>query len=233
MSVTEVPTAPSVGLNVEINGAPAPNTVKLLALTAVPPGATTVIFPVVAPVGTTAVICVPALFTVNPAAVPLNRTADVPENPVPLMLTLDPIAPLVGLNPVMLVTLPVTVKLPPLVAVPFGPDTEIGPVVAPTGTVAKICVPGTFTLNPAAVPLNRTDVDPTNPVPLIVTLDPVGPLVGEKLVMLGGAPAEAGSDMIDANKATTTAEVPRIVVSRRAVRVRPISLTLPAFAVLT
>ena len=132
------------------------------------------------------------------------------------MLTLDPIAPLVGLKPVMLVTLPVTVKLPPLVAVPFGRATVRGPAVAPTGTVANICVPGTFTLNPAAVPLNRTHVAPTNPVPLIVTLDPIDPLVGVKLVMLGGAPAEAWTDMTEANRTTTTPAAPMtsIVVAR-------------------
>ena len=38
----------------------------------------------------------------------------------------------------------------------------------------------------AAVPLNRTAVAPVKFVPLIVTLVPTGPLVGVKLVIVGG-----------------------------------------------
>ena len=38
----------------------------------------------------------------------------------------------------------------------------------------------------ALVPLNFTDVAPVKFVPLMVTLVPTGPLVGEKLVMVGG-----------------------------------------------
>jgi hypothetical protein len=218
--VTVVPAAPNVGLKLEINGAPAPSTVKLPALCAVPPGVTTVTLPVVAPAGTVALICVPAAFTENPAPIPLKRTADVPAKRDPLMLTLDPTAPLVGLSPVMMGTPIVMVKLLPLVAGPFGPDTVMGPVVAPGGTVALICVPaGRITVKLAEVPLNVTDDVPMNPVPLTVTLDPAAPLAGVKLVMLGGAPAEAGRDMTDAKRATTTAAVP-MVLDGRAVHVR-------------
>ena len=42
-----------------------------------------------------------------------------------------------------------------------------------------------FTVNVAVVPLNFTAVAPVNAVPVITTLAPTAPLVGEKLVMLG------------------------------------------------
>jgi len=111
-------------------------TVKLVVLVPLPPGPVTVIGPVVAPVGTVAVIWV-SEFTVNVADLPLNLTAVAPVNPLPEMITWVPTGPWVGLKPVMA---GVTVKLVVLVAVPPGPVTVIGPVVAPAGTVAVIWV---------------------------------------------------------------------------------------------
>jgi hypothetical protein len=61
---------------------------------------------------------------------------------------------------------------------------EIGPVVAPVGTVAVTCV-SEFTLNVAETPLNVTLVAPVKPIPMIVTEVPTGPLVGLNLVMAG------------------------------------------------
>ncbi len=84
-----------------------------------------------------------------------------------------------------------TVKFPPVWAKPLGVETVIGPVVAPLGTLVVICVPGPFTLNPAAVPLNRTNVVPTKFDPLIVTPVPTGPLDGLNPEMFGGEPAFA------------------------------------------
>ncbi len=52
-------------------------TVKLVELLAVPFGVVTLMFPVLAPLGNTAVICV-LLFTVNVAAVPLKVTLVAP-----------------------------------------------------------------------------------------------------------------------------------------------------------
>jgi len=63
--------------------------------------------------------------------------------------------------------------------------TLIGPVVAPAGTVAWIAV-FDVTAKVAAVPLNVTVVAPLKLVPLIVTLAPTNPLVGVKLVIVGG-----------------------------------------------
>ena len=72
-------------------------TVNAAALVAVPPGVVTLIRPVVAPVGTTAVILI-AEFTVKLAGIPLKVTAIAPVNVVPLMVTLLPITPPVGVK---------------------------------------------------------------------------------------------------------------------------------------
>ena len=70
--------------------------VKLDALVAVPPGVVTEIFPVVAPLGTVALICV-AVSEVIGAARPLNFTVEAPARLVPLMVTtVLPATPLVG-----------------------------------------------------------------------------------------------------------------------------------------
>jgi len=68
----------------------------------------------------------------------LNVTAVAPVKFVPLIVTLVPTGPLVGVKPVIVggAELGVTVKLFALVAVPPGVVTLRGPVVAPAGTVA-------------------------------------------------------------------------------------------------
>ncbi len=75
MIVTEVPTAPDVGLRVVMAGAGVV-TVKLTPLLATPPTVTTT-FPVVAPVGAGTTMLV-ALQLVGVPAVPLNVTVLVP-----------------------------------------------------------------------------------------------------------------------------------------------------------
>ena len=76
-------------------------------------------------------------FTVNVAVVPLNFTAVAPVKAVPVIVTLPPIAPLVGEKLVM-EGVRITVKLLALVAVPPGLETEMVPVVAAVGTVVVI-----------------------------------------------------------------------------------------------
>ena len=71
-----------------------------------------------------------------------------------------------------------------LTAVPFGVVTAIVPLVAEAGTAAVICV-AEFNVNEAAEPLKATAVAPSKWSPRITTLVPVGPFVGEKLVMAG------------------------------------------------
>ena len=74
-------------------------TVNVAADTAVPPAVVTLIFPVTAPVGTTAVIFV-AEFTVKMvAATPPMLTFVAPVKPLPVMTTCDPTGPLEGDSP--------------------------------------------------------------------------------------------------------------------------------------
>ena len=75
--------------------------VNELALVATPPVVVTEIGPVVAPAGTTAVICVALLIVNEAAGVPLNDTPLVPMKLVPVMVTLVPAPPLDGVKPVM------------------------------------------------------------------------------------------------------------------------------------
>src|SRR6266480_2841072 len=181
LMVTLVPTGPLPGVKLVIVGGLI--TVKLAALLAVPPGVVTLIGPLVAPAGTVAVIAV-AEFTVKLALVPLNSTAEAPLKLVPLIVTLVPTGPLLGVKLVIVGGL-ITVKLLALLAVPSGVVTLIGPLVAPAGTVVVIAV-AELTVKLALVPLNSTAVAPVKLVPLMVTLVPTGPLLGVKLEIVGG-----------------------------------------------
>ena len=73
---------------------------------------------------------------VKVALTPLNVTAVTPVNAVPVIVTEVPTGPLVGLK-LVIAGEGITVKSPALDAVPVA-VTEIGPVVAPDGTVAVI-----------------------------------------------------------------------------------------------
>ena len=59
------------------------------------------------------------------------------------------------------------------------------PVVAPAGTVVVICVSLLMMKTAWFVVLNFTRVVPVKPVPLIVTEEPIAPLVGVKLLIVG------------------------------------------------
>ena len=85
MVTTVVPAGPFVGVNEVMEGTTI--TTKLDELVPVPWGfVITWIAPVVAPVGTVAVICV-SEFTVNVAAIPAKVTAVAPVKPLPVMVT--------------------------------------------------------------------------------------------------------------------------------------------------
>src|SRR5207245_961400 len=79
-----------------------------------------------------------------------------------------------------------TVKMLVLVAVPPAVVTLSGPVVAPVGTVSRIVVAEAPVRGAALTPLNVTAVAPVKFVPVIVTMVPSGPLVGVRLVIVGG-----------------------------------------------
>ena len=157
-------------------------TVKALALVAVPTAVVTEMSPVVAPEGTVAVIWVAELIA-KVAPRPLNLTEVVPVKFVPVITTLLPTVPPVGEN-VVIVGGAVTAKLTALVAVPPGVVTASGPAVAPAGTVVVIWV-AELTVKVALTPLKLTRVAPEKLVPVTTTLAPTGPLVGEKLVIVG------------------------------------------------
>jgi hypothetical protein len=114
-------------------------TVKLVVLFAVPPPGEVVTCsgPVVAPVGTVAVICV-GEFTRNVvAAVVLNITDVAHPKFVPVITTLVPGDPVVGVNDVIVGTPTAAgTKFTVLGVLTAGVTTVIGPVVAPAGTVA-------------------------------------------------------------------------------------------------
>jgi hypothetical protein len=187
--VTLVPTDPDVGLRVVIVGGCAGTvTVKLTPLLATPPTVTTT-FPVVAPVGTVATMLV-ALQLVAVVAVPLNLTVLVPwvaPKFAPAIVTLAPTNPDVGLKLVMLGPGEVTVKLTPLLATP-PTVTMTFPVVAPAGTGVTMLV-ALQLVGVAVIPLNLTVLAPCVApkfVPVIVTEAPNAPVVGFRLVIVGG-----------------------------------------------
>ena len=182
--VTEVPATPLEGEKPLMVGALLPVTVKLDELVAVPPGVVTVILPVVAPLGTVAVT-LPSFTKTNAAEVPLNRTPLTAVKWFPLIVTVEPIAPLDGEKLLIVgALLPVTVKSDALVAVPVAVVSVILPVVAPLGTVA-VTLPSFTKAKDADVPLNRTLLTPVKWFPLIVTVAPIAPLDGENPLMVG------------------------------------------------
>jgi hypothetical protein len=96
-------------------------------------------------------------------------------------------------------------KLPALVAVPFGVRTVILPVVVPHGTVAVIRV-FEITLNEAGLPWKVTLVVPLNPEPVMVTLVPIGPLVGENVVTVRVPVADDAATVVVIPVAETTVD---------------------------
>jgi len=173
-------------------------TVKFAVLVAVPPGVVTLILPVVAPVGTVAVICVAESTWNDVALVVLNFTTlvvkfaplIVPLKLVPVILTDVPTGPKVGVNEVIVgAGTGVTVKLVALVFCPAAVYTWIGPVVAPVGTTAVALVVLGFVGVTRLEVLKRTPVTVELNVPLIVTVEPTMPLAGEKV----GTPGQAAS----------------------------------------
>lgn len=185
--VTEVPTAPVVGLRAVISGAAV--TVKLTPLLATPPTVTTT-FPVDAAAGTNTTMLV-ALQLVGTLTVPLNVTVLVPgvaPKFVPVIVTAPPTGPEVGLSVVILGAGRGTVKFMPLLATPPTVTTTF-PVVAPVGTGTTMVVALQLVGTPA-VPLNVTTLVPCVApkfVPVIVTGVATAPEAGFRLVMLGAA----------------------------------------------
>ena len=109
-----------------------------------------------------------------------------PVKTVPVMVISLPTGPLAGVKLVIVGLGMVTVKFAALVAEPCDVVTVILPVVAPAGTVAFTDVAETGVIVVAALPLNVMLVAPVRNVPAMATTVPAGPLVGVKLVTVGG-----------------------------------------------
>jgi len=114
------------------------STVKVALLLAVPPGVVTLIFPVVAPAGTTAWISLSDFTRKELEGTPLKATVVAPLKTFPLMTTVIPTFPLVGVNESICGGLR-KVKLLELAAVPAGVVTLIVPLLV-AGTNAVISV---------------------------------------------------------------------------------------------
>jgi hypothetical protein len=93
------------------------------------------------------------------------------------------------------------VKSVELIAVPPGAVTLIGPLVAPLGTAAVICV-SEVTVKEVDVPLKAAAVAAVRFEPVIVTLVPAGPPVGVKELRVGELLVDA--QLQDAIRASTT-----------------------------
>ena len=162
------------------------DTTKLVAEVAVPLAFTTAMAPVVAPAGTVAVSWVLEFAANVGALVPLKLTCVKVDRFVPVMTTLVPTGPEVGVKLVMVGAADVVVAVNDVaeVAVPAGATTEIAPVVVPAATVAVSCVAEFTAKLLAVVPLKRTAVAPVKFAPCTVTTVPTGPLAGAKLVIV-------------------------------------------------
>ena len=115
----------------------------------------------------------------------MNFTLVAPVKLVPVIVTVVPTGPLVGVNE-LIDGGGMTANEPELVAVPPGVVTETGPLVAPAGTCAVMSV-GELTMKLGSeVPLNFTPVVPVKFVPWMSTLVPTGPLVGVNELTVGG-----------------------------------------------
>lgn len=161
-------------------------TSKSVAPKAPPPGVVTAIRLVPVEMFGTVAVMVVASTTVNALAeTPLNVTAVAPVKLVPVIVTLVPTGPLVGLKLVM-VGGEYTVKVPEAVyvVVPSLNTTAALPMGVALATVAVTLDALADTLV-AATPAKVTPVILERLLPLIVTTVPTGPLVGVKLVIDG------------------------------------------------
>ena len=124
--------------------------------------------------------------TVNFADAVPSLTLIAPVKLEPVIVTLVPGWPWVGVKPVILGGGVVTVKFEALIPVPLCVVTAIDPVLAPAGTTALMLLSELNVKLAAETPAKVTEVTPVKPVPVIVTLVPTVPLVGANEVTVGG-----------------------------------------------
>jgi hypothetical protein len=188
-------------------GGPEEVTVKPRPLLGAPETVTTTL-PDVAPEGTGATMLV-SLHEVGVAATPLKvmvLAPCVPPKFVPVMVIEVPITPEVGLRLVS-VGGTVTVKFTPLLTIGVI-VTVTGPLVAPAGTGAVICVSVQLLVLPPR-PLKDTKlvrVPMVGPkfAPFMVTTVPTGPEVGLMLLITGGGVTVKGTPLLATPPTVTT-----------------------------
>lgn len=174
--VTTVPDGPSSGQIDEIDG-PIVSGVSLMAKAA----PRTDNWPVVASVGTVVVICVgESIVNAGSAVDPTNSTEVTELRLVPLIVTVEPGAAVVGVNDVMVGG---PAKSADAVAVPAEVEMLMGPVVTLVGTVAWTVVADTLVNDAAGVVPKRTAVAPERFAPVMVTTVPTAPSAGENSVI--------------------------------------------------
>ena len=159
-------------------------TTKLVGPVTVPTGAETLLTvtgPVLAPAGTTAFSFVDETKLTPGAAMPLNCTLAPGAKPMPLTVTERPGEPCLGPKPI---TDSVGVNLAFVVALPPGALTAILPAFAPLGTTAS-SLPGETTAKLAESLPIFTWLTPPSALPSIVTVLPVTPEDGVKLLIDG------------------------------------------------
>lgn len=178
--ITIVPELPMVGENAVMRGAF--RRLKPFCVT-VPPTVVTEIDPPVVPSGTVARICVGETTMTFDARVLPKRTVAPVVKFDPVMTTTVPTPALAGLK-LLIVGGAIGVN-PPKLPVPPGVVTEIAPPIAPTGTIAVICVDENTVKPVVATPPKLTLLTPVKFAPPIVTTAPAGALVGEKLLTRG------------------------------------------------
>jgi hypothetical protein len=204
--ITDVPIEPLVGLKDEMVGDG--NTVKSARLVIVTPLVVIAILPVAAPAGTLVVMLL-AFEAVTIAVIPLNDTTGEGPKLVPLMVTVAPIAPLAGENPLM-VGVGRTVKFDPLLTVTPLTVNDTSPVVEPTGTDVERVV-AVAEVTTAVTPLKVTrllDAVVLKLVPEMVTTAPTAPDDGLRLVMVGDGKTVKSSVLMIVTPLTATETFP-------------------------
>jgi hypothetical protein len=177
-SVIVTPTVPAAGVKELRVGALI--MMKSTGLVPRPSAVVTLTLPVIAVVGTLAVICVSESIVNCAARVP-NFTAIAPVKLVPMILMFSSGRALDGEKAV---NFGETLKTAELSPVQFVVVTLIRPVFAPAGTVALMEV-AEISVKAALTFPNLTSMVPRKFRPLIVTTVPTGPLGGVKPVTLG------------------------------------------------
>src|SRR5688572_4034770 len=140
--------------------------------------------PSVAPGGTSAVRCRSSA-TLKVVGRPPRRTSSAPVKPEPDTVTGVPSGPAAGTNADTCGAAS-TVNGCGAVALPAGPVTTSGPLVAPAGTVNHRVV-SPVGRNSAAAPLTVSETAPVKAAPLRYTRTPGPAAAGETAVMSGGA----------------------------------------------